>query len=72
MVIFPPMIRISVESLTSNGAYLLDNGQEFYLWLGRDLAREFIQDVFRLDAVVPHLQTAQVCEPFVFFFFGYS
>jgi protein transport protein SEC24 len=31
----PPAVNLSVDRLTSNGIFLLDNGVEMYLWVGR-------------------------------------
>jgi protein transport protein SEC24 len=55
-VYLPPLVRVSYARLQSTGAYLLENGQKIYLWLGRDIPSQFLQDVFgfqTLDEVDP-------------------
>ncbi|KAI7816333.1 Sec23/Sec24 trunk domain-containing protein [Gamsiella multidivaricata] len=52
----PPLIRVSYARLNMLGAYLLENGQATYLWLGREISPQFLQDVFgvpTLDVVDP-------------------
>ncbi|KAF9909907.1 COPII coat Sec23p-Sfb3p heterodimer component [Lobosporangium transversale] len=58
-VYLPPLIRVSYARLNSSGAYLLENAQSLYLWLGRDINPQFLQDVFgvsTLDEVDSSLQ----------------
>ncbi|CAL8069120.1 unnamed protein product [Calicophoron daubneyi] len=46
-LVYPPAaIRCSYERLTPEGAYLLDNGIQLFLWLGPNLPAEWIQAVF--------------------------
>jgi protein transport protein SEC24 len=57
-VLFPPLIRVSVARLNPAGAYLLENGQCMFLWLGRDIPSNYLMDVFgvsSLDEVDPSL-----------------
>lgn len=59
------MAKATAETLSPEGAYLLDNGQELLLWLGRNLSREFIQDVFKLDA---HISAIHISHVKLFFY----
>lgn len=57
-VLFPPLVRVSVARLNPAGAYLLENGQCMFLWLGRDIPSNYLMDVFgvsTLDEVDPSL-----------------
>ncbi|KAF9427642.1 COPII coat Sec23p-Sfb3p heterodimer component [Podila epigama] len=55
-VLLPPLVRVSYARLNPAGAYILENGQTLYFWLGREVPSEFLQDVFgvsTLDQVDP-------------------
>lgn len=41
----PLPVPLSVERLHLDGAYLLDNGRIFVLWLGRSISPDFLQHV---------------------------
>ncbi|KAI5628901.1 protein transport protein Sec24B isoform X1 [Silurus asotus] len=41
----PPLLQLSAEKLTREGAFLLDCGSSMYLWLGRSCNEAFIRDV---------------------------
>ncbi|XP_053095166.1 protein transport protein Sec24B isoform X2 [Pangasianodon hypophthalmus] len=41
----PPLLQLSAEKLTREGAFLLDCGSVMYLWLGRNCNEVFIRDV---------------------------
>ncbi|CAM0137524.1 unnamed protein product [Umbelopsis sp. WA50703] len=45
----PPTMRVSYERLRRDEAYLLENGQNLYIWLGRDLAPHYLQALFGVD-----------------------
>ncbi|KAK3818887.1 MAG: Sec23/Sec24 trunk domain-containing protein [Benniella sp.] len=45
-VFLPPLVRVSYARLESFGAYLLENGQKMFLWLGREINPQFLLDVF--------------------------
>ncbi|CAG8555774.1 1225_t:CDS:10 [Paraglomus occultum] len=47
----PPLIRVSYDRLEAGGAYLLENGQFLYFWLGQQLSSEFLQGVFGVDSI---------------------
>ncbi|KAG0300638.1 COPII coat Sec23p-Sfb3p heterodimer component [Dissophora globulifera] len=57
-VLLPPLIRTSYARLDPAGAYLLENGQVMYLWLGNNIPSQFLLDVFgvaTLDEVDPKM-----------------
>ncbi|KAF9185975.1 COPII coat Sec23p-Sfb3p heterodimer component [Haplosporangium sp. Z 767] len=58
-VYLPPLVRVSYPRLNPAGAYLLENGQCLYLWLGRDVPSQFLLDIFgvsTLDEVDPNMR----------------
>ncbi|KAF9902740.1 COPII coat Sec23p-Sfb3p heterodimer component [Linnemannia zychae] len=58
-VFLPPLVRVSYARLNPAGAYMLENGQRLFLWLGREIHEQFLQDVFgvqTLDEVDPSLR----------------
>jgi len=46
----PPLLRLSTDSLTTDGAYLLEDGQRMFLWLGKALSPLWISDIFGLGS----------------------
>ena len=55
-IVFPPLLNLSSEKLERNGLYLLENGNDIYLWIGRAVAPELCQLIFdrpSYDAIVP-------------------
>ncbi|KAI1311905.1 COPII coat Sec23p-Sfb3p heterodimer component [Mortierella claussenii] len=66
-VFLPPLVRVSYARLNPAGAYLLENGQKLFFWLGQEISVVFLQEVFgvqSLDEVdplqrhLPHLETS--------------
>ncbi|KAF9090400.1 COPII coat Sec23p-Sfb3p heterodimer component, partial [Mortierella sp. GBA35] len=58
-VFLPQLVRVSYARLNPAGAYMLENGQRLFLWLGREIHQQFLQDVFgvqTLDDVDPSLR----------------
>lgn len=45
-VVLPPPFNLSSERLVPYGLYLLDDGQNQFLWLGRDAVPQLLVDVF--------------------------
>ncbi|XP_030127459.4 protein transport protein Sec24B isoform X3 [Taeniopygia guttata] len=41
----PPLQKLSAEKLTREGAFLMDCGSTFYLWIGKNCDNNFIKDV---------------------------
>eukprot|EP00798_Chlamydomonas_sp_ICE-L_P030135 gene30135-35111_t len=45
----PTTLPLSLPHLSDQGAYLMDNGRVFILWLGRMLHKEWATEVFGVD-----------------------
>ncbi|KAI7857975.1 hypothetical protein BDC45DRAFT_603034 [Circinella umbellata] len=45
-VTFPPALNLTVENLEPHGCYLLENGQNIYLWVGRGVVPQLCVDLF--------------------------
>ncbi|XP_036708581.1 protein transport protein Sec24B isoform X5 [Balaenoptera musculus] len=41
----PPLQKLSAEKLTRDGAFLMDCGSVFYIWIGKSCDNNFIEDV---------------------------
>ncbi|XP_062430110.1 protein transport protein Sec24B isoform X3 [Rhea pennata] len=41
----PPLQKLSAEKLTREGAFLMDCGSVFYIWIGKNCDNNFIKDV---------------------------
>ncbi|XP_046796035.1 protein transport protein Sec24B isoform X1 [Gallus gallus] len=41
----PPLQKLSAEKLTREGAFLMDCGSNFYIWIGKNCDNNFIKDV---------------------------
>ncbi|KAG0317714.1 COPII coat Sec23p-Sfb3p heterodimer component [Dissophora globulifera] len=50
-VFLPPLVRVSYARLNPAGAYLLENGQIMFLWLGREIPSQFLVDVFGVPSL---------------------
>jgi protein transport protein SEC24 len=62
----PPCMWLSSEKLNQDGAYLLEDGQEILIWIGRQLPVETLRDLFGTEnvddivstrATIPNLDT---------------
>ena len=54
--LLPDTLPLSVENLSSDGIYLLDNGVEMYIWVGRSADQNLVNSLFgspTLDNVDP-------------------
>ncbi|KAI8801010.1 Sec23/Sec24 trunk domain-containing protein [Cladochytrium replicatum] len=51
IVKLPPAVRVSYERLDQSGAYVVDNGQQMFLWLGRQCNVDFLKMVFGVEGV---------------------
>ncbi|KAI8911354.1 Sec23/Sec24 trunk domain-containing protein [Powellomyces hirtus] len=51
LVKLPPSIRVSAERLNPAGAYVLENGQQMIIWLGRGIPGTFLEEVFGVDSL---------------------
>eukprot|EP01117_Protostelium_nocturnum_P012070 TRINITY_DN441_c0_g1_i2.p1 TRINITY_DN441_c0_g1~~TRINITY_DN441_c0_g1_i2.p1 ORF type:complete len:875 (-),score=232.15 TRINITY_DN441_c0_g1_i2:40-2664(-) len=56
----PPMTQLSVDALTPDGAYLLEDGLHNFLWLGPALSSTWISDVLGVDSNWDQLDTNSV------------
>jgi protein transport protein SEC24 len=54
----PPLLNCSSERIERNGAYLLDNGLEIFLWLARGASPDLIAALF--DKPYDAIQTGKV------------
>ncbi|KAI9267353.1 hypothetical protein BY458DRAFT_476039 [Sporodiniella umbellata] len=45
-VVFPPAMNLTTENLEVHGCYLLENGQNMYLWVGRGVVPQLCTDLF--------------------------
>lgn len=50
-ILLPQMLNLSVERLSSEGIYLLDNGVDIYLWVGRASDAALIRSLFNCDSL---------------------
>ena len=53
-VALPALVPLSTEVLYPQGAYLMDNGRIFVLWLGREVSPQFLQEVRPADTANQH------------------
>ncbi|AFZ80520.1 Sec23/Sec24 domain containing protein [Theileria equi strain WA] len=54
----PPPLHLTHESLTQEGAYLLENGESMIIWIGRNISPQWLQAVFdapSFDHLQPHI-----------------
>ncbi|KAI8974304.1 hypothetical protein BDB01DRAFT_806986 [Pilobolus umbonatus] len=49
-VIFPPALNLTSENLQVHGCYLLENGQNIYLWVGRNVVPQLCMDLFDVQS----------------------
>ncbi|KAH7648030.1 hypothetical protein FG379_000813 [Cryptosporidium bovis] len=45
-LVLPPTLNLTAERMTQSDAYLLEDGESMYIWLGRAIPTSFIQQVF--------------------------
>ena len=50
-VVLPPTLSLTADKLDGSGAFLLDNGETLMLWLGAEVARSFLTQVFNVGAL---------------------
>lgn len=48
-IVLPPAINLSSASLVPYGLYLIDDGQTQFLWIGREVVPQLVQDVFAIS-----------------------
>jgi protein transport protein SEC24 len=47
----PPLVNLSAENLTSNGAFLLEDGVVMMLWLGKEVSSAFLNSLFGVSGL---------------------
>lgn len=50
-ILLPQALPLTVESLSSDGIYILDNGIEFSLWIGREASPQYVQALFGVQSL---------------------
>lgn len=45
-VVLPPRLNLTGEKLEPHGCYLLENGQNIYIWVGRGVVPQLCMDLF--------------------------
>ncbi|KAI9232353.1 MAG: Sec23/Sec24 trunk domain-containing protein [Podila humilis] len=50
-VVLPGLVRTSYSRLNPGGAYILENGQRMFLWVGREVAQETLRDLFGISTL---------------------
>jgi protein transport protein SEC24 len=48
-IIMPPLLNLSSERIVPYGLYLLDDGVNQFLWIGRDAVPALLMDVFGVE-----------------------
>ncbi|CAO3608289.1 unnamed protein product [Cunninghamella echinulata] len=49
-IIFPPVLNLTMERIEAHGCYLLENGQNIYLWVGRGVVPQLCSDLFDVNS----------------------
>uniref|UniRef100_A0A8C0GIN6 SEC24 homolog A, COPII coat complex component n=1 Tax=Chelonoidis abingdonii TaxID=106734 RepID=A0A8C0GIN6_CHEAB len=64
----PPILQLSVEKLSRDGAYLMDAGSVMFMWVGKNCGQNFVSQVLGVPSYVsipqnmthlPELETAE-------------
>ena len=50
-MILPPEVELTAEKLDRRGVFLLDNGKEFYLWIGGLVEPPVLQALFDIQSL---------------------
>jgi protein transport protein SEC24 len=50
-IILPKVLTLTIDSLCSDGIYLLDNGVEFFFWVGREAYQNYVESLFGVPAL---------------------
>ena len=46
LVVLPPTLNLSSEKMSRNGIFVMDNGQDIYVWFGKDIAPDIYNSLF--------------------------
>jgi len=60
-IMLPPSVNLSVDRLSSEGIFLLDNGNDFYLWVGRASSPSINNSLFGVNSLELIGDVNQVC-----------
>ena len=63
-VVMPPALNLTTERLEPHGCYLLENGQDIFLWIGRGVVPQLCVDLFGVKGY-DALQSGKVNETFI-------
>lgn len=50
-VLMPPRMNLSSEKLEAHGCYLLENGQDIYLWIGKQAVPQLCKDLLGVTSI---------------------
>lgn len=50
-ILLPSALPLTIDSLASDGIYLVDNGLEFYLWVGREAHSNYVHALFGVPSL---------------------
>lgn len=62
-LILPPLMRTSYSRMEPHGAYLVENGEKAFLWLGASVSPQVLQDLYGVENL-DELDTRMVSFPF--------
>lgn len=49
-VVFPQPLNLTLERLEMHGCYLLENGQDIFIWVGRGVVPQLCVDLFGVNS----------------------
>jgi len=49
--ILPPHVSLSSEKIESAGIYLMDEGSQLLMWIGREVPAELLRDLFNVESI---------------------
>lgn len=58
-ILLPKVLSLTVDNLSSDGLYLVDNGVDFYLWVGREADQNCVNSLFGAPSL-ENMDPAQV------------
>jgi len=58
--LFPPLVRLCADSISHDGAYLLEDGQRLLIWLGRSLASTVVRDLFDINGSLDSVNLSEI------------
>ncbi|TIA91225.1 hypothetical protein E3P81_02140 [Wallemia ichthyophaga] len=50
-LVLPPRLNLTIEKFERHGLYLIEDGQQMFLWIGRDAVPQLVLDVFNLPTL---------------------